>query len=223
MFVIIIASLCKRGINVEKDFLPVDWWQSSFLSRSGRHEVWGKTFRLEGIGPQSTQPLFIGTALLCLRSWISTLLTLTKKDQPSVAFCVFVLHAELANSCLLNYCVVWKVNKLWSWRRRLLKLHWKWIRSPGMAGFSTRRKQHQLSLCAQTVESCRRPVAKIQVLERVWQSHDALGREIPLVGIAPGEWQVSVISFSGFIAQLALALGFCKSHGLEVVFSFLVW
>ena len=146
-----------------------------------------------------------------------------KKDQPSVAFRVFILHAELANSCLLNYCVVWKVNKLWSWRRRLLKLHWKWIRSPGMAGFSTGRKQHQLSLCAQTVESCRRPVAKIQVLERVWQSHDALGREIPLVGIAPGEWQVSVISFSGFIAQLALALGFCKSHGLEVVFSFLVW
>jgi len=30
MFVVIISSVCKRGINVERDFLSVDWWQSNF-------------------------------------------------------------------------------------------------------------------------------------------------------------------------------------------------
>lgn len=79
-----------------------------------------------------------------------------------------------------------------------------------MAGFSTGGKQHQLSLCAQTVESCGRPVAKIQVPQRVWPSHDALGGEISLVGIVPGEWQLSVKK-----KLVALTLGFCKGHGLE--------
>lgn len=124
-------------------------------------------------------------------------------------YCFKVLN-KLADSWILNYCVVWQVNKLWSWWRRLPELHWKWIRSPWMAGFSTGGKQHQLSLCAQTVESCGRPVAKIQAPQRVWSSHDALGGEISLVGIAPGEWELSVIK-----KLVALTLGFCKGHGLE--------
>jgi len=122
-----------------------------------------------------------------------------RKDRLLAVCCVCVLIDWAWRQ--LSIALFLQVNKLWSWWRRLPKLHWKWVWSPWMAGFSTGGKQHQLSLCAQTVESSGRPVAKIQVPERVWPSHDALRGEISLVGIASGEWQVSVISFSGFIAQ----------------------
>lgn len=104
---------------------------------------------------------------------------------------------------------------MWSWRRRLPKFHWKWIWTSGMVGLPTCRKQHQLSLRTQTVESCRRPVAKIQVPERVWPGNDAPWGEIPLVGVTPGEWQVSFLAFNTFE---------CSSVGKPSVLVFtMVW